>query len=336
MTFLVTGGAGFIGSHLCSFLLAQGASVVAIDNLQTGALENVSDCLKNSHFEFIQADVKDAEVMRSIFPKVDFIFHLAAPVGVKFILHNPVTTILDSVKGTERVLTLALEFQKPVLLASTSEVYGKHLDLLDPSGISRLKEDDYRIEGTSTNHRWAYANVKSLTEFLAFAFMREHGLKVIITRFFNTAGPRQKSDYGMVIPNFIQAGLQGKALEIYGTGEQKRSFIHIQDTIRALWTLIHTEAAYGQVYNIGSPEEITIKALAERVRILTGGKSPIQNLSYEEAYGTGFEEMNRRTADISRLQKMTGFELEFSLDDILQDVLQYESERLKNAHDSAQ
>lgn len=333
MTFLVTGGAGFIGSHLCGFLLEQGAGVIAIDNLQTGSLDNIEAFKNHPNFQFIQADIKEYEIMESTFPKVDFIFHLAAPVGVKFILNNPVTTILDSVKGTEAVLTLALKYNKPVLLASTSEVYGKHLDLLDAAGTSRLKEDDYRIEGTTRNHRWAYANVKSLTEFLAFAFMREHGLKVIITRFFNTAGARQKSEYGMVIPNFIQSGLRGLPIEIYGTGEQRRSFIHIQDTIQALWALVNTDAAYGQVFNIGSPDEISIKDLAEKIRVLTGSKSSIRNLSYEEAYGTGFEEMNRRTADISRLRTVTGFRLEHTLDDILKDVILYESERIKDSRD---
>jgi UDP-glucose 4-epimerase len=267
--------------------------------------------------------------MESVFSEADSIFHLAAPVGVKFILHHPVTTILDSVKATECVLNLAVKYAKPVVLASTSEVYGKHLDLLDPEGTARLKEDDYRVEGTTRNHRWAYANVKSLTEFLSFAYQREFGLRVIIARFFNTAGPRQKSDYGMVIPNFVQAALKGNPLEIYGTGQQKRSFIHIQDTLSALWALMQVPEAYGQAFNIGSPREISIRDLAEMVIRLTGSSSVISHLTYEEAYGTGFEEMNRRTADIGRLQQLTGFQLQHHLEDILRDVIAFEQSRLK-------
>lgn len=328
MTFLVTGGAGFIGSHLCRFLLDQGGEVVAIDNLQTGTLDNIKDLLNRTQFRFIQDDVKNLDNMKSTLSGVDFVFHLAAPVGVKFILNNPVTTILDSVKGTESVLNFAISHNIPVLLASTSEVYGKHLDLLDPAGDYRLQEDDYRIEGTTRNHRWAYANVKSLTEFLAFAYQREQGLKVIITRFFNTAGARQRSEYGMVIPNFVRSALRGKPLEIYGTGEQKRSFIHIQDTIQAIWALVNKPQSFGNVFNIGSPEEITITDLAKRVIELTGSSSGLTYLSYEDAYGTGFEEMNRRTADISRLGEMTGFSLSHNLDDILRDVIQYEQTQL--------
>jgi UDP-glucose 4-epimerase len=328
MRYLVTGGAGFIGSHLCQFLLDKGGEVDAIDNLQTGSLDNIAHLLNRKGFRFFKEDVKNAMQMESVFLEADSIFHLAAPVGVKFILHHPVTTILDSVKATECVLNLAVKYSKPVLLASTSEVYGKHLDLLDPDGNGRLKEDDYRVEGTTRNHRWAYANVKSLTEFLAFAYYREFGLKVIITRFFNTAGPRQKSDYGMVIPNFVQAALKGNNLEIYGTGQQKRSFIHIQDTLSALWALSNNANAYGQAFNIGSPEEISIRELAEMVIQLTQSSSGITSLTYEEAYGTGFEEMNRRTADISRLKSLTGFDLNYSLEDILRDVIQFEQTRL--------
>lgn len=327
MKVLITGGAGFIGSHVCEFLLNQKAEVTAVDNLITGSLENIQHLEGHTAFRFVEGDVKDKNLMQSLIQATDFIIHLAAPVGVKFIMNNPVHTILDCVHSTETLLEAALQFDKPVLIASTSEVYGKNLDLLDPDGHKRLKEDDYRIEGSSTNHRWAYANVKSLNEFLAFAYMRQFGLKIIITRFFNTAGARQRSEYGMVIPNFVQAAIRNQPLEVYGSGLQKRSFIHIQDTLQALWALMQNPQAFGQVFNIGNPDEISILELAKRIVHITGSDSEIKHVSYEEAYGDGFEEMNRRTADISRLQSLTGFEIRYNLDDILQDVIQFESQK---------
>jgi len=328
MKILVTGGAGFIGSHFCEFLLSQGQQVIAIDNLITGQLSNLDSFINHPDFEFIQADVKDASVLEKAFSISNFVVHLAAPVGVKFIMNHPVHTILDAVHTTESVLNLAVKYNIPVLLASTSEVYGKNLDLLDPTGKRTLSEMDYRVEGYSRNHRWAYANVKSLNEFLAFAYMREQGLKLLITRFFNTAGARQRSEYGMVIPNFVQAALKGEPLKIYGDGKQRRSFIHIQDTISAMWLLMQSPNAFGEVYNIGNPEEITILQLAEKIIHLTHSPSQLEFMSYESAYGEGFEEMDRRTACIDKLTAAVPFQLTGNLDSILAEVIAFEKTRL--------
>lgn len=329
MRVLITGGAGFIGSHLSDYLLGAGHSVSVIDNFITGSRENVKHLSTNSRFTLIEGDVKSPSILDPLVSSTDYVIHLAAPVGVKFIMNNPVHTILDCVHSTETLLEAVYKHKKPVLMASTSEIYGKHLDILDVEGIHRLKEEDYRIEGSSRNHRWAYANVKSLTEFLTFAYIKQHNIKAVITRFFNTAGPRQRSDYGMVIPNFVQSALKGEDLMIYGTGHQRRSFIHIQDTVKAIEGIMERDSVFGEVFNVGNPDELSISELAERIIEQTGSRSGIQYVPYTIAYGDGFEEMDRRTADISKLHSYTGFTIGSDLNDILNDVISYERNRLK-------
>jgi len=329
MRVLITGGAGFIGSHLSDFLLDAGHTVTVIDNYITGSRDNVQHLTSHPEFTLVEGDVQTVELLNPLVADSDYVVHLAAPVGVKFIMNNPVHTILDCVHSTETLLEAIRKYRKPVLIASTSEIYGKHLDILDPDGKQRLKEEDYRIEGSSRNHRWAYANVKSLTEFLTFAYIKQYQIQAVITRFFNTAGPRQRSEYGMVIPNFVQSALKGETLKIYGAGNQRRSFIHIKDTVQAIEKLMLNTEVFGEVFNVGNPDELSISALAERIITLTGSKSGIEHVPYATAYGEGFEEMDRRTADISKLHLFTGFEIGSDLNDILKDVIQYEKIKLE-------
>jgi UDP-glucose 4-epimerase len=245
-------------------------------------------------------------------------------VGVKYIMDNPVLTILDNIRGIDVMTELTHKYGKRLMVASTSEVYGRSLDLLDPTESRKLREDDYRIEGSTVNHRWAYANTKAMDEFLALAYHKEFGTEVVVIRFFNTVGPNQLSVYGMVIPNFVQAALANRPIRVFGTGEQKRSFMHVNDSIRAVTQLMETGKGIGQVFNVGNPFEITINELAQRVITLAGSSSTIEYVSYEEAYGKGFEDMNRRTADISKLVNTLGFEIEYDLDAILNDVINYQ------------
>jgi len=328
MKVLITGGAGFIGSHLADFLIQKGQEVSVIDNLITGFYRNIQHLEGNKAFHFVKGDVQDADLLNPLIQNADYVVHFAAPVGVKFIMNNPVHTILDCVHTTEAILKAVQIHKIPILVASTSEVYGKHLDILDAGGTKRLSEEDYRIEGSSRNHRWAYANVKSLNEFLTFAFIKQYGIQAVITRFFNTAGARQRSEYGMVIPNFVQAALKGDNLRVYGNGLQRRSFIHIQDTIEAVWALMQQKDVFGEVFNIGNPDELNILELAKMIIEKTGSSSIIQQVSYEDAYGPGFEEMDRRTADISKLSQFTQFKIQHKLSDILDDVIAYEKRQL--------
>ena len=323
MNILVTGGAGFIGSNLADFLLHKNHHVKVIDNLSTGRIENLKHLLDQPNFEFVQDTVTNPKIMNALIAWCDHCYHLAAPVGVKLVMNHPVKTVLDNIRGADIVLEAVNTFKKRVLIASTSEIYGKSLDFLDPSGTRKLSEMDYRVEGSTRNHRWAYANTKALDEFLAFAYNKEHGTEVVITRFFNTVGPRQLSNYGMVIPNFVKAVLAGEDITVFGTGLQKRSFLHVSDAVRAIYGLMNTEKAIGQEFNIGNPIEITINDLAQKIIDKLGASSKLKHISYEEAYGKGFEDMNRRTADISKLKEILDFDLEYNLDDILDDVIAY-------------
>lgn len=323
MNILITGGAGFIGSHMADTLLAKGHTVKALDNLVTGRLSNLDHLQNNDHFSFVNGDVTDADVMEPLIEWCDHCYHLAAPVGVKYVMENPVRTILDNVRGIDTVLSLVHKYNKRVLVASTSEVYGRSLDMLDNTGQAKLKESDYRVEGSTRNHRWAYANTKAMDEFLAFAYHKEYGTEIVISRFFNTVGPRQLFDYGMVIPNFVSKAIAGEDVLIFGTGEQKRSFMHVKDAVRAVTELMLTGKGIGQEYNVGNPIEITMNDLAKKVIERIGSNSKIVHKSYEEVYGPGYEDMNRRTADITKLKTTLGFEMDFSLDDILDDVVAY-------------
>lgn len=323
MRILVTGGAGFIGSNLIEYLLQSGHQLICIDNLSTGRKENLTDVLTHQNFEFIQDTVTNKEVMEELIQWCDHCYHLAAPVGVKLVMENPVKTVLENIRGVDIVLEAVNRFQKRVLIASTSEIYGKSLDLLDPTHQRKLKEDDYRVEGSTRNHRWAYANTKATDEFLAFAYHKEYGTDVVIARFFNTVGPKQLSNYGMVIPNFVKKALANEDVVIFGSGKQRRSFLHINDAISAITKLMDHPQTKGEEYNVGNPFEISILELAQKVLEKTGSTGGIHHISYEEAYGGGFEDMDRRTADISKLRQTVDFEIQYSLDAILDDVIAY-------------
>lgn len=328
MNILITGGAGFIGSSLAGHLLEQGHHVMALDNLSTGRKTNIEAYEDHANFSFYEGSATDTELMESAVKWCDHCYHLGAPVGVKYIMANPIKTILDNIRCVDVVLEMVNKYKKRVLIASTSEIYGKNLDLLDDTGTHKLKETDYRVEGPTRNHRWAYANTKAMDEFLAFAYYKEHGTEIVISRFFNTVGPRQLSNYGMVIPNFVQRTLTGEDVTIYGSGMQKRSFCHVNDAIRAVTGLMFTGKGIGEEFNIGNPNEITINELAERIIQKTGSNSKIVHIPYKEAYGSGFEDMNRRTADITKLRNTLDFELEYELDDILDDIISYHRSRL--------
>lgn len=330
MKILVTGAAGFIGSHLCELLLKDEENEVrGLDNFITGSKENMRGFYKvHPRFSFAKGSVTEKEFLRPHVEWADHVYQLAAPVGVKFIMNNPVHTILDNVRGIDNVLELAHQYNKKVLVASTSEVYGKSLDFLDSTGKRSLSEEDYRIEGSTQNHRWAYANTKALDEFLSLAYYKQYGLKCVIIRFFNTVGPRQSSQYGMVIPNFVSQALKGENITVYGDGSQTRSFLHVFDAVQAITELMITEHAVGQVYNVGNPFEISIKELAERIIEKTNSTSKIRLVSYQEAYGAGFEDMQRRTPNIDKLTRTIGFKIRYDLEAILDSIIEYQKIKL--------
>ncbi len=321
MNILLTGGAGFIGSHLSEYLLERGHRVCIVDDLSTGSAENVLPLKANPGFSYHFQSAKNRHLMAELVDCADFIFHLAAAVGVRLIVESPVRTIETNVQLTELVLELAAKKKKTVLVASTSEVYGKRVTV-------PFREDDDLIIGPTRMGRWSYACSKALDEFLAIAYWREQKLPVIVVRLFNTVGPRQTGRYGMVIPNFVRQALQGENITVFGDGAQQRCFLHVADVVRALESLAMLPAAIGQVFNIGSTEEISILHLAQRVRELTASPSAIVNVPYAQAYEEGFEDMMRRVPDTSKLQSAIGFQPRFQLDQILRDVIAFESRRL--------
>ncbi len=323
MKILVTGGAGFIGSNLVEFFLKEGHEVKAVDNLVTGQIENIQGVANHPDFEFFQDTILNRSLMNELVAWCDHCYHMAAPVGVKWIMDNPVGSILQNIRGIDLMLELVHAHKKRILVASTSEVYGRSLDFLDPTGQRKLQEEDYRIEGSTQNHRWAYANTKAMDEFLSLAYYKEYGTEIVLSRFFNTVGPRQLSNFGMVIPNFVSKALRNEDVVIFGSGEQRRSFMHVNDAVRAVTGLMLTGKGIGNVYNVGNPIEITMNDLAKLVIEKTGSDSQIVHISYEKAYGKGFEDMNRRTADITKLSETLGFSLEYDLNSILDDVIAY-------------
>lgn len=316
MRALITGGAGFIGSHLTEELLDLGYEVYVIDNLWTGRLANLAKVQINEKFHLVVDTVLNESVMNELIFKANHVYHLAAAVGVLNIMDHPVETIDINVKGTEAVLRLANRFKKKVLIASTSEIYGKHV-------AHSLSEDDNRVMGTVKKRRWAYACSKTLDEFLALAYYDEKKLPVVIARLFNTVGPRQTGRYGMVLPNFVQSALLGKPITVYGDGTQTRSFTHVKDVVKALIKLMEEPKAEGDVFNVGNDHEISIKDLAMKVKEMTKSPSEIEFIPYEKAYGPGFEDMERRCPNIEKLAKLTGFKPNHDLDFIIQSVIDY-------------
>jgi UDP-glucose 4-epimerase len=313
---LITGGAGFIGSHLSELLLEGGHSVLVLDNLSTGSMDNIIHLKGRPGFEYFIDTVSNERLLAELVDRSDVVFHLAAAVGVKLIVEQPVHTIETNVHGTEVVLKHAAKKNKRVVIASTSEVYGKSLDV-------PFREDADLVLGPTFKHRWAYACSKAIDEFLGLAYWKERKLPVIIVRFFNTVGPRQTGRYGMVIPNFVQQALAGEPITVFGDGTQSRAFAHVSDVVGALVRLVDEPAAIGQVINIGNTEEVTIGRLAERVRELTGSTSPIRFVPYDEAYESGFEDMPRRVPDLSKVAAMIGYAPKRDLDDILRQVIDH-------------
>ena len=314
MKALITGGAGFIGSHLARRLIARGDTVVALDDLSTGSVTNIRDLRSSSRFDFHVGSVDDPGLVAELMDDCDVAFHLAAAVGVRLIVERPVHTIQTNVHGTQVVLDAAAKKRKPVVVASTSEVYGKSHDL-------PFRETADITLGSTTNSRWAYACSKALDEWLALAYWRERKVPTIICRFFNTVGPGQSGRYGMVLPNFARQALRGEDITVYGTGEQTRCFGHVADTVEALVRLVEKPAAVGEVVNIGSTDETSIYELAVRVRDAASSDSQIAFVSYQDAYQDGFEDMARRVPDVSKLESLVGFRPRITLETIVGDVL---------------
>jgi UDP-glucose 4-epimerase len=318
---LVTGGAGFIGSHLCEYLLHNGHTVVAIDDLSTGRLENIQHLRPLPSFQFVRETIMNNQVLDRLTSEADIVIHLAAAVGVKLIVQNPVRTIVTNIMGTEAVLTTANRYGCKVLVASTSEVYGKGVKV-------PFTEDDDRLMGSTTHSRWAYATSKAVDEFLALAYHRQFGMPVVLMRFFNTVGPRQTGRYGMVVPRFVRQALRNEAITVYGDGRQTRCFADVADVTEAIFKLALNPDAVGQVFNIGAIEEITIQGLAERVIELSSSKSEIVFVPYDEAYAPGFEDMRRRVPSIERIQKLIGYTPKYALDDTLRRVIDFERSQM--------
>ena len=318
MNVLITGGAGFIGSHLSESLLKNADTrIVALDDLSTGSRANLVPFEKTGRLEFIEGSIGDAPLVKQLVSASDVVYHLAAAVGVRRVLERPLETLESNVLGTHAVLGACAEKGTPVLLASTSEVYGK-------SSAIPFREDGDSVLGASGKSRWSYACSKMLDEFWALAYRREMGLPVVIARLFNTVGPRQTGRYGMVVPNFVRQALHGVPLTVHGDGTQSRCFTHVRDAVRCLEALVATPEAYGEVVNVGGQQEISIGGLAQRVIDLTGSPSPVQMVPYEQAFecSLGFEDMKRRVPDTAKLRSLVGFAPETSTDQILHDVIE--------------
>ncbi|HUW87177.1 MAG TPA: GDP-mannose 4,6-dehydratase [Candidatus Paceibacterota bacterium] len=313
MRVLITGGAGFIGSHLTDRLISDGHDVTVLDNLETGRIENLADASTSGRLTFIEGSVLDAEVVEKQVGEVDFIYHLAAAVGVFNILERPLASLMTNLRGTEIVLDAALKYSRPILVASSSEVYGKNTS-------DSLHEDDNRILGSPLMIRWSYSQAKAIDETLAYAYWEEKKLPTRIVRFFNTVGPRQLGAYGMVVPRFVAAALDNEEITIYGDGNQTRCFGHVADIIDALISVANSEKTIGTVVNIGNDEEISIIDLAKKIIDMTESKSKIVYLSYADAYKSGFEDMERRVPNIQRIKKLTGWAPTRNLETIIRDV----------------
>ena len=317
MRALITGGAGFIGSHLAEALLDAGHEVEVVDDLSTGSMENIEHLKNRRGFQYVIDSVTNEDLLAEQTDRCDVVFHLAAAVGVKLIVERPVHTIETNVHGTEVVLTQAnknSQKKKLVIVASTSEVYGKSKEI-------PFREDaDLRL-GATWKHRWAYACSKALDEFLALAYWKEKKLPVIVVRLFNTVGPRQTGQYGMVVPNFVKQALAGQPITVFGDGSQSRSFTYVGDVVDALMRLVDEPKAVGEVFNVGNGQEISILGLAEKIKEMTGSQSEIVKVPYDQAYGAGFEDMPRRVPDITKLQKFTGYEPKVQLTEILTRVI---------------
>ena len=320
MIALITGGAGFVGSHLAERLLADGHEVLVIDNLSTGSIDNIAHLKSHPRFSYVVDSVTNEPLLAELIDRSDVVFHLAAAVGVKLIVEQPVHTLETNVHGTEVVLKHANKKKKLVFIASTSEVYGKSTDV-------PFRETADLVLGPTSKHRWAYACSKLIDEFLALAYWKEKKLPVVIVRLFNTVGPRQTGQYGMVLPTFVRQALAGQPITVFGDGTQSRSFTYVGDVVDALVRLAHEPKAIGDVFNIGNTSEVTIGELAGRVKKMTNSESPIEKVPYDVAYEAGFEDMPRRVPDISKIQSLIGFAPKMGLDDIIGSVIEHVRQR---------
>lgn len=316
MIFLITGGAGFIGSHLVESLLNGGNQTVALDNLSTGRYENIAHLLGNKNFEFVEGNILNTTLVDKLVEKVDCIFHLAAAVGVDLIVKHPLESLTTNIKGSEVILEAALRYHKKILITSTSEIYGKNVN-------GPLKENDDRILGSPLKVRWSYSTAKAVDEMLAYVYWKEKKVPSIIVRLFNTVGPRQTGAYGMVMPRFIQQALKNKPITVYGTGKQSRCFLHVNDVVTALVKIIDEPKAVGEVFNIGSQEEISMEQLAKEIIKITKSSSRIEYIPYEKAYEEGFEDMQRRVPDTTKIKNLIGFTPTYSLPEIIKDIVKY-------------
>lgn len=312
--FLVTGGAGFIGSHLVDALLAAGHSVVAIDNLSTGRLQNLDQAGHHDRFRFVQGSVLDELLVDELIHQTDVVIHLAAAVGVKLIVDEPLRSFTTNVRGSEIITEASHRYRKRLFVASTSEIYGKN-------SAGPLREDSDRILGNPSISRWAYSTAKAVDEILAFAYHRERGLETTVLRFFNTVGPRQSASYGMVIPSLVKQAVRGETITVYGSGTQTRCFAHVLDVVQAILGLIATPGSIGEAFNIGASEEISILDLAHEIVRVTGSRSDVVLVPYEQAYGKGFEDMQRRVPDTGKIRALTGWLPQRTLGDILRETV---------------
>lgn len=321
MRVLVTGGAGFIGSHLCETLLQRGHEVWALDDLSTGRIENLTTFQRHPRFRFVEGDVKDLTLVSELVAQCEQVFHLAAAVGVRYVLENPLRSLLTNIRGTEVVLEAADAHRRKVILFSSSEVYGK--------GVSvPFSEDDDRLMGPTDKLRWSYACGKAVDECMAQAYHQQHRLPVVVVRCFNTCGPRQSAAYGMVIPNMIERALRDEPILVHGDGTQSRCFSAVSDVVRGAILLSESRAAEGEIFNLGTDEEVTVAALAERIRRVCNSSSRIEFIPYEQVYGPSFEDMRRRVPDLKKIGLAVGFRAEVSLDQLLELTVRDTCERL--------
>lgn len=325
MRVLVTGGAGFIGSHLVDRLLADGFEVTVLDDLSTGLRDNVEPHEGNPKFKAVFDTILSEETVNELVKEADIVMHLAAAVGVKYIIENPLHSMRVNVRGTENLLEAADRHGKRVVLFSTSEIYGKSPDV-------PFREDADRLLGAPTIHRWSYSTAKAVDEILALAYHEKHGMPVVVVRLFNTCGPRQRGRYGMVIPSFVDQALKGETMTVYGDGTQSRCFCHVADVVDAVMSLLDCDAAQGEVFNLGSNEEVSIIQLARRIREITGSEAEIQLIPYSEAYEPGFEDMHRRIPDLRKINRVVGYEPQRKLDDIIQSVIEHRRGLLEAGH----